>query len=207
MALYLRPIIHGNNPGDADNSVLTPGLDFYNEYIWSSRGGTQEVKHTYSTSYEEVHTMTTATNTIVHVHELQRQAQRRRNTMVLGQGGTYDHQWTHIKQMDDHLFGIVQFDITASFDGIETDTQMRYACNNDAHFVMNFNSMFNPNNQSGLNLVIGSDGLVYNIVPSVTSGAGLPMSDNIDTSFTYTAAAAGLQHRQRRRADRRSGAL
>ena len=63
---------------------------------------------------------------------------------------------------------------------------MRYASNNDAHFVMNFNSMFNPNNQSGLNLVIGSDGLVYNIVPSVSSGAGLPVSDNIDTSQTYT---------------------
>ena len=63
---------------------------------------------------------------------------------------------------------------------------MRYASNNDAHFVMNFNSMFNPNNQSGVNLVIGSDGLVYNIVPSVSSGAGLPVSDNIDTSQTYT---------------------
>lgn len=63
---------------------------------------------------------------------------------------------------------------------------MRYSSNNDAHFVMNFNSMFNPNNQSGLNLVIGSDGLVYNIVPSVTSGAGLPLSDNIDTSQQYT---------------------
>ena len=50
---------------------------------------------------------------------------------------------------------------------------------------MNNNSMFNPNNQSGLNLVIGSDGLVYNIVPSVSSGAGLPISDNIDTSETY----------------------
>ena len=62
---------------------------------------------------------------------------------------------------------------------------MRYSSNNDAHFVMNYNSMFNPNNQSGLNLVIGSDGLVYNIVPSVSSGAGLPMSDNIDTNMTY----------------------
>ena len=48
---------------------------------------------------------------------------------------------------------------------------------------MNFNSMFNPTNQSGLNLVVGSDGLVYNIVPSVTSGAGLPLSDNIDTNM------------------------
>jgi hypothetical protein len=44
------------------------------------------------------------------------------------------------------------FDITASFDGLETDTQMRYSSNNDAHFVMNFNSMFNPNNQSGVEL-------------------------------------------------------
>jgi hypothetical protein len=33
--------------------------------------------------------------------------------------------------------------------------------------------------------VIGSDGLVYNIVPSVTSGAGLPLSDNIDDSEAY----------------------
>ena len=59
---------------------------------------------------------------------------------------------------------------------------MRYASNNDAHFVMNYNSMYNPNNQSGINLVIGSDGLVYQIVPSVTSGAGLPLSNNLDTS-------------------------
>ena len=81
--------------------------------------------------------------------------------------------------------GTSQFDITASFDGIDNDTQMRYAANNDAHFVMNFNSTFNPQNQSGLNLVAGSDGLVYQIVPSVASGAGLPLSDNIDSSFTY----------------------
>jgi hypothetical protein len=51
---------------------------------------------------------------------------------------------------------------------------------------MRNNSMFNPNNQTGLNLVIGSDGKVFNIVPSVTSGAGLPLSDNIDASNTYT---------------------
>ena len=63
---------------------------------------------------------------------------------------------------------------------------MRYAANNDAHFVMNFNSTFNPANQSGLNLVIGSDGLVYNTVPNVSSGAGLPTSNNLDDSQTYT---------------------
>ena len=84
---------------------------------------------------------------------------------------------------------------------------MRYASNNDAHFVMNFNSMFNPNNQSGLNLVIGSDGLVYNIVPSVTSGAGLPVSDNIDTNQTYTQPQPAYTTGQRRRLDRQPGAL
>ena len=38
--------------------ACTPALDFYNEYVWSSRGGTQEVKHTYATSYDEVYTTT-----------------------------------------------------------------------------------------------------------------------------------------------------
>jgi hypothetical protein len=34
--------------------------------------------------------------------------------------------------------------------------------------------------------VIGSDCLIYQIVPSVTSGAGLPTSNNLDTSESYT---------------------
>ena len=76
---------------------------------------------------------------------------------------------------------------------------MRYASSNDAHFVMNFNSMFNPNNQSGLNLVIGSDGLVYNIVPSVSSGAGLPDLRQHRQQPDLHAAPARLRHRQRRR--------
>lgn len=63
---------------------------------------------------------------------------------------------------------------------------MRYASANDAHFVMNFHSQFKPNNQSCLNLIIESGGLVYNIVPLVSSGARLPVSDNIDESQTYT---------------------
>jgi hypothetical protein len=46
--------------------------------------------------------------------------------------------------------------------------------------------MFNPANQSGLNLVIGSDGLLFNIAPSVSSGAGLPTSDSIDDSSSYS---------------------
>ena len=106
-------------------------------------------------------------------------------SQVLGLSGGYDWTQGHRRQFNITYTGRRQFDITASFDGIENDTQMRYAANNDAHFVMNFNSTFNPANQSGLNLVIGSDGLVYNIVPSVTSGAGLPVSDNIDTTFSY----------------------
>ena len=63
---------------------------------------------------------------------------------------------------------------------------MRYASNNDAHFVMNFNSMFNPNNQSGLDLVIGSDGLVYQIVPSVAVGRRAAAVEQLDTSQSYT---------------------
>ena len=97
--------------------------------------------------------------------------------------------------------------MTASFDGIESDTQMRYASNNDAHFVMKNNSMFNQNNQSGLNLVIGSDGLVYNIVPNVSSGAGLAESNNLDDSMTYVQPPAGLHQRERERDHRRARAV
>src|SRR5262249_23523287 len=79
----------------------------------------------------------------------------------------------------------IPLDISTTFDRLENDTQMRYASNNDADFVMKNNSMFNQNNQSGLNLVIGLDGLVYNIVPNVSSGAGLPTSNNLDDSQTY----------------------
>jgi hypothetical protein len=163
---------------------LTPALDFYDEYIWSARGATQEVKHTYTTTYEEV--MTTG------------------NSVTIGNTMTFNIKVTasfitavdasekmefSVKSTSKYTYttsATESFDITASFDGIETDTQMRYSSNNDAHFVMNFNSMFNPDNQSGLELVIGSDGLVYQIVPSVMSGAGLPTSNNLDTSQTYT---------------------
>ena len=59
MALYQTAY---NNKNKLPDGTLTPGLDFYNEYVWSSRGGTQEVKHTYSTTYEEVYTTTTSNN-------------------------------------------------------------------------------------------------------------------------------------------------
>jgi hypothetical protein len=171
-----------NTQGSPADSSLTPGLDFYNEYVWSSRGGTQEVKHTYATSYDEVYTLT----------NMQTTAHNQGYNLKLSVFGVFV---SHVTESSDIAKDVLRysyngaktssFDVAASFDGVETDTQMRYACNNDAHFVMNFNSMFNPSNQSGLNLVIGSDGLVYNIVPSVSSGAGLPVSDNIDTSQTY----------------------
>ena len=61
IALYQTAYSTQGSPTD---SSLTPALDFYNEYVWSSRGGTQEVKHTYATSYNEVYTLTTA-STIV----------------------------------------------------------------------------------------------------------------------------------------------
>lgn len=181
IALYQAAYNTQDSPTD---SSLTPGLDFYNEYVWSSRGGTQEVKHTYTTSLDEVYTTSTVSTQVFKL---------KFNLKLCVFGATivdadvgYQNKSKDTIKYSYHTTGSTSFDIAASFDGIETDTQMRYACNNDAHFVMNFNSTFNPNNQSGLNLVIGSDGLVYKIVPSVTSGAGLPLSDNIDTSQAYT---------------------
>ena len=171
------------NQGSLPNYALTPGLDFYNEYVWTARGGTQEVKHTYTTNYEEVLVTTQSSSLDVKVDFNAKMSIG--GAQVLGLAGGYEWAQNHTKKFSVTYSGNVQFDITASFDGIENDTQMRYAANNDAHFVMNFNSTFNPANQSGLNLVIGSDGLVYNIVPSVTSGAGLPTSDNIDSNFSY----------------------
>ncbi|HXB32741.1 MAG TPA: hypothetical protein VNV35_04940 [Puia sp.] len=166
------------------NPSLIPALDFYDEYIWSSRGGAQEVKHTYSTTYEEV--MTTsgssskdtvwAFNAKISLYFI----------TLLDLGLSWDKSTKKTYKYTATNTATESFDITASFDGIEGDTQMRYSSNNDAHFVMNFNSQFNANNQSGIELVIGSDGLVYQIVPSVTSGAGLPLSNNLDTSQTYT---------------------
>ena len=57
----------------AERLALTPGLDFYNEYVWTARGGTQEVKHTYTTTYDEVYNTTSGSRSIVNV-QLQRQA-------------------------------------------------------------------------------------------------------------------------------------
>jgi hypothetical protein len=181
LALYQTAYNTQDSPSD---SSLTPGLDFYNEYVWSSRGGTQEVKHTYTTSFDNVYTTTNANSadarfsfnlkfgaTAITVVDF-------KLAYTMTTKGTFKYSYNNTATQS--------FDIAASFDGIDSDTQMRYASNNDAHFVMNFNSMFNPNNQSGLNLVIGSDGLIYQIVPSVTSGAGLPLSNNIDTNQTYT---------------------
>ncbi|GLQ91517.1 beta strand repeat-containing protein [Dyella acidisoli] len=180
MALYQSTY---NSQGSLPNDALTPGLDFYNEYVWTARGGTQEVKHTYTTTYEEVLTTTQSSSLDVKVDFNAKVSAG--GSQVLGLSGGYEWVQSHTKKFQVTYSGNVQFDVASSFDGIENDTQMRYAANNDAHFVMNFNSTFNPANQSGLNLVIGSDGLVYNIVPSVTSGAGLPISDNIDSTFSY----------------------
>jgi hypothetical protein len=180
MALYQSTY---DAQGALPNPDLTPGLDFYNEYLWSARGGTQEFKHTYSSTYEEVSVMTKSTSYDV---KLDFNAKfMAGGAQLLGLAGSQDWGWGSSSNFTITYTGTTSLDITASFDGIENDTQMRYAANNDAHFVMNFNSTFNPANQSGLNLVIGSDGLVYNIVPSVTSGAGLPVSDDIDTTFAY----------------------
>ncbi len=173
-----------NNRISPDDPRLTPGLDFYNEYIWSSKGATQEVKHTYGTSYDEVYS-TSDVNSIALGLTFNVKLTCVAVTVVDANLGYTNTSKSTLKYSSDSSLSS-SFDIAANLDGIEADTQMRYASANDAHFVMNNNSMFNPNNQSGLDLVIGSDGLVYNIVPSVSSGAGLPVSDNIDDNQDYT---------------------
>jgi hypothetical protein len=181
LALY-----NAANKGDGKqlpDPTLTPALDFYNEYVWSARGGTQEIKHTYTTTYEDAYTTSSSWSWDEKFNVGASLALAGVKVLGLTFGGDFTQGGSNKRTLT--YSGQVSFDIAASFDGIENDTQMRYASNNDAHFVMNFNSMFNPANQSGLNLAIGSDGLVYNIAPSVSSGAGLPMSDNIDTTFAY----------------------
>jgi hypothetical protein len=180
--LSADPKFQKGSPLAGNDSSLLPGLDFYNEYVWSSRGGAQEVKHTYTTTYDEVYVTSNITSDAT-----MNGFNLKLSLFTIVCNGKFA--WTNTtKTTAKYTYNTTatqSFDIAASFDGLETDTQMRYASSNDAHFVMNFNSMFNPNNQSGLNLVIGSDGLVYNIVPSVSSGAGLPLSDNIDSNQTY----------------------
>jgi hypothetical protein len=173
-----------SNTGNLPDPSLTPALDFYDEYVWSSRGATQEVKHTYATSYEEV--MTTGGSTTSVNTETFNMKLASVYLTLLDLSVKYDSTTKDTWKYSYTTTATSSFDIAASFEGIETDTQMRYASNNDAHFVMNFNSTFNPNNQSGLELVVGSDGLVYQVVPSVKSGAGLPTSNNLDTSLTYS---------------------
>lgn len=181
LALYNSAYMSTSDPS---NPKLTPGLDFYNEYVWNSRGGSQEVKHTYSTTFDQIYTATSgytqnATGTIQ--CSVQVLTTKIIDLTLLGKNSS-----KHSTKSTYRTTGTASFDITASFDGIEHDTQMRYVSNNDAHFVMRNNSMFNNSNQSGLNLVIGSDGRVFNIIPSVSSGAGLPLSDNIDDDMDYT---------------------
>jgi hypothetical protein len=54
--------------GSTSDPGLTPDLDFYNEYIWSPRGGTQEVKHTYATSYNEIFSTAGSTSSAFDTH-------------------------------------------------------------------------------------------------------------------------------------------
>ena len=173
-----------SNPPDGNDPEFIPALDFYNEYVWTAGGGTEEVRHTYDTTYEEVLTSSSGTNWSANgIFDIKLAIG---GAKVLNFGIGYGHSDKQTTKYSYSTGASEKFDVTASFDGIESDTQMRYSSNNDAHFVMRNNSMFNPANESGLNLVVGSDGLVYNIVPSVTSGAGLPVSDNIDTNFVYS---------------------
>jgi hypothetical protein len=181
MALYQSA--YGQNESPSDDS-LTPALDFYNEYIWSARGGTQEVKHNFSTSYNEVFSNSSSSTFTDDLHFNAKVTEI--GFQIFGDTFTWNNNSRSTTKYSYNTTGTSSFDVTSSFDGIDSDTQMRYASANDAHFVIKNNSAFNINNQSGLNLVIGSDGLVYNIVPSVSSGGGLPSSDDIDDSDSYS---------------------
>jgi hypothetical protein len=180
LALYRTQYDAQASPND---SRLTPGLDVYNEYVWTARGGTQEIKHTYTTTYDEVVSTSTIKSTAPGFNIKLR--------LVAGAVKIADLSFSYTRTSNEavkvsyNTTGSASFDISASFDGIESDTQMRYASNNDAHFILKNNSVFNQNNQSGLNLIAGSDGLVYDVVPNVSSGAGLPTSNNLDDSQTY----------------------
>jgi hypothetical protein len=164
------------------NPSLTPSLDFYNEYVWSSRGGTQEVKHRYTTSYSEVMSNSSSTGSVENTNFNIKLSVS--GIFILNGGITTTDSNKSVAKYTYNSSGTTSFDITSTFDGLDTDTQMRYASANDAHFVMKNNSAFNAANQSGLNLIIGSDGLVHNIVISVSSGAGMPVSDDIDDTTT-----------------------
>ena len=181
-ALAQYQTAYGTKGLPADPTLL-PALDFYNEYVWTSRGATEEIKHSYSTTYQEIHTTSSSSAS----HNAFNFSAKAEIAAVVALDLAFDYRdiSTDVTKYTYSNGLQTSFDIDVSFAGIEGDTQMRYGSNNDAHFVMNFNSMYNQNNQSGLNLVVGSDGLIYNIVPSVTSGAGLPVSDNIDTVGDY----------------------
>ncbi len=174
----------GNSKGVDPSTLMNSSLDFYNEYVWSSRGGTQEIKHALSSTFDQVYTANNVSASGATTNFECKLSSAFMTVLDIKLGSTKTQKQT-MKYSYTNTSS-VSFDVTASFDGIESDTQMRYSSNNDAHFVMNYNSTFNPNNQSGLNLVIGSDGLVYKIAPSVSSGAGIPLSDNVDTNEIYT---------------------
>jgi len=163
---------------------LTNPVDFYNEYVWTSRGATEEIKHNYTTSYNEVYTVSNTSTDVINVNFNAKISCAAVTVCDLKLAYTNTSKFVTKYSIDQTLTNT--FDMTVSLDGIENDTQMRNAANNDAHFILNNNSQFNVNNNSGLNLVTGSDGLVYNIVPSVQSGAGLPTSNNLDDAFSYT---------------------
>ena len=142
----------GNSPGVDPSSLLNTGLDFYNEYVWSSRGGSQEIKHTITSTFDQVYTANNLSSSASLTNFEVKLSCAFLTVFDFKLAGTQTQKQT-MKYSYSNTAS-VSFDITASFDGIESDTQMRYSSNNDAHFVMNYNSMFNPNNQSGLNLVV-----------------------------------------------------
>lgn len=115
IALYRTAYDTQENPTD---SSLTPGLDFYNEYVWSSRGGTQEIKHSYTTSYDEVYT-TSNSSSLTSKMKFHIKASSFGFPIA-----DFTLRWTD-KTKDSIKYsynttGSTSFDIAASFNGLET---------------------------------------------------------------------------------------
>ena len=179
LALYQSAWANTTNP----NQAMVEPVDFYNEHVWHSRGSTEEFKHSNSTSFNDVYTTTSVSSNAWNVNFGAKLGAVTLTILDAKFDQSHTSKVTTKYSYDGTASG--SFDMKISYDGIESDTQMRNACNNDAHFILNNNSQYNSNNNSGLNLVSGSDGLIYNIIPSVTSGAGLPVNNNLDDAFSY----------------------
>ena len=80
---------------------------------------------------------------------------------------------------------IIFFNIIILLNNIENDIQMCYIFSNDIHFIINYNSIYNLNNQSELNLIIEFNDLIYNIIFFIFFDIKLSIFNNINDNQIY----------------------